>query len=230
MMQSFLTLLLLTTSILLAKDIPLLEYEAPNAKPIQVRDTDSAMGRYNLHPKEITLWTLVKAHGHLCDGLVLSFVELSALFEEMFPEGIVDRTDLRVVAKNSPCLVDTSAMMSGARINHRTLSLDNSLGGSFIVQQISTRKAYKVSLRDKKFLHALKVKEAEIREKNKRGEKVTTKDIDVVEALADDVIKHLLTYDIKSLVKVTPLKNYSFQFSIKDFAPRSDTVNKNVQR
>jgi len=111
---------------------------APNAKLVLVRDTDSALGRYNLYPKKLDIKTLARAHGHLCDGLVLAYVELSHTLPKLFSDGVIDRTDICVVAKNSPCLVDTSALMSGARINHRTLSLDNALGGSFIVQRIST--------------------------------------------------------------------------------------------
>jgi formylmethanofuran dehydrogenase subunit E len=124
---------------------------APNAKPLLVKDTDSAIGRENLYPKKLTVKMLARAHGHLCDGLVLAYVELANTLPKLFKDGIVDRTDVRVVAKNSPCLVDTSALMSGARINFKTLSLDNSLGGSFIVQRISTGKTFKVSLQSKDF-------------------------------------------------------------------------------
>jgi len=146
---------------------------APNAKPVLVRDTDSALGRYNLYPKKLDIKTLARAHGHLCDGLVLAYVELSNTLPKLFKNGVIDRTDIRVVAKNSPCLVDTSALMSGARINHRTLLLDNSLGGSFIVQCISTGETYKVELADKSFLRPLKAKEEAIRQKQKKHQTVT---------------------------------------------------------
>ncbi|MCK4441523.1 MAG: formylmethanofuran dehydrogenase subunit E family protein [Sulfurovaceae bacterium] len=89
---------------------------------ILVRDTDSAIGRYNIKPKSLTLDTLVKSHGHLCDGIAIAFVELSAVLDKIFPDGVVDRTDLYVVSKNSPCLVDGGALMTGARINFKTLS------------------------------------------------------------------------------------------------------------
>ena len=203
---------------------------APNAKPILVRDTDSALGRYNLHPKKLDIKTLARAHGHLCDGLVLAYVELSNVLPKLFSDGVVDRTDIRVVAKNSPCLVDTSALMSGARINHKTLSLDNSLGGSFIVQRISTGKTYKVSLRDKSFLKALKNKEEIIKTKQKEHQKVTPKDIDEVEALAFEAMRHMLRTDPKKLLKITELKGYKYHFNINDIGSRSDVKNKNVTR
>ena len=203
---------------------------APNAKPILVKDTDSAMGRYNLHAKKLDIKTLARAHGHLCDGLVLAYVELANTLPKLFSDGIVDRTDLRVVAKNSPCLVDTSALMSGARINHRTLSLDNSLGGSFIVQKISTGEAYRVSLADKSFLKKLKAKEEEIKAKRKQHKRVTPKDIDAVEALAFNAMKYMLNTEPKKLLKITRLKNYNYKFNIEAIGSRSDIVNKNVER
>jgi len=203
---------------------------APNAKPVLVRDTDSALGRYNLYPKKLDIKTLARAHGHLCDGLVLAYVELSNTLPKLFKDGVIDRTDIRVVAKNSPCLVDTSALMSGARINHRTLSLDNSLGGSFIIQRISTGEAYKVSLSDKNFIKALKTKEGEIRQKQKRHETVTPQDIDEVEALAFEAMKTMLNTDPKKLLKITKLKHYKYRFKIDDIGPRSDVGNKSVGR
>ena len=202
----------------------------PNANPILVKDTDSAMGRYNLHAKKLGIKTLARSHGHLCDGLVLAYVELANTLPKLFSDGIVDRTDLRIVAKNSPCLVDTSALMSGARINHGTLSLDNALGGSFIVQKISTGEAYRVSLADTSFLKELKSKEKEIKEKRKQHKKVTPKDIDAVEALAFSAMKHMLNTDPKQLLKITQLKNYNYKFNIEKIGSRSDIVNKNIGR
>ena len=203
---------------------------APNAKPVMVRDTDSALGRYNRFPKKLDIKTLARSHGHLCDGLVLAYVELSHVLPKLFDDGVIDRTDIRVVAKNSPCLVDTSALMSGARINHKTLSLDNSLGGAFIVQRISTGKTYKVSLRDKAFLKALKNKEEEIKAKQKAQQKVTPEDIDEVEKLAFEAMKHMLYTDPKKLLKIEELKGYKYHFNIDDIGSRSDVLNKNVER
>lgn len=204
--------------------------KAPNAKPVLVKDTDSAMGRYNLHAKKLDIHTLARAHGHLCDGLVLAYVELSNTLPKLFKDGVVDRTDLRIVAKNSPCLVDTSGLMSGARINHKTLSLDNRLGGSFIVQRISTGETYKVSLADSSFLKPLKAQEARIKAKRAKGQKVTAADIDKVEALAFEAMKTMLYADPNKLLKITKLPNYKYTFSIKDLGPRSDIVNRDVGR
>ncbi len=107
-------------------------------QPLQVMDTDSALGRRNLHPKQITLKDMARMHGHLCDGLVTAWVELSEALRALFPNGVVDRTDVRVVSKNAPCWSDAGAWMTGARVNQGTLMLDNAVGDGFIVQRIST--------------------------------------------------------------------------------------------
>lgn len=237
-MRLLLATLLLTPLLLLADESRELNIDdafykssvknAPNAKPILVKDTDSAMGRYNLHAKKLDIKTLALSHGHLCDGLVIAYVELANTLPLLFEDGIVDRTDIRVVAKNSPCLVDTSALMSGARINHKRLSLDNSLGANFIVQRISTGKTYKVELADKSFLKKLKTKEKEI--KSKAHKDITPKDIDEVEALAFEAMKYMLHTDPKKLLKITELKNYHYEFNIDAIGSRSDIVNKNIGR
>ncbi len=203
---------------------------APNANPVLVRDTESAMGRYDRYPKALGIRTLALAHGHLCDGLVLAYVELANTLPKLFDDGVIDRTDIRVVAKNSPCLVDTAALMSGARINFRTLSLDNRLGGSFIVQRISTGETYKVALADKRFLKALKTKEEAIKTKQKRHQTVTPQDIDEVESLAFSAMRHMLGTDPKTLLNITKLEGYEYRFRLDDIGTRSDVLNKNVGR
>jgi len=65
-------------------------------KPSVVRDTDNALGCYNLETKEIGLKDIARIHGYMCDGLVIAFVEIRAVLNKVFPDGVVDRTDLQV--------------------------------------------------------------------------------------------------------------------------------------
>ncbi len=78
--------------------------QARYLQPLWVVDTDSALGRRNLHPKQITLKDMARMHGHLCDGLVTSWVQLSAALPELFPDGVVDRTDVRAVRETVPAV------------------------------------------------------------------------------------------------------------------------------
>ena len=151
---------------------------APLNKPIVVKDTDSALGRYNQRTKEIGLKELARLHGHMCDGLVIAFVEIKGVFEKLFPDGVVDRTDLCAVSKNGPCWADTAAFMTGARINFKTLRIDASIGDGFIIQRITTGEAYKVHLKTGVFPEEQAVLENKIRSLRAQGKPVTAEDID----------------------------------------------------
>jgi hypothetical protein len=93
----------------------------------EVLDSESTLGRYASMTKTITLKDLVKFHGHACDGLVQAAGAMSLALHELFPDGVIDRTDLRILSKNSPCFMDVSAYLTGGRINFGTLDVDDAL-------------------------------------------------------------------------------------------------------
>lgn len=234
MLKIFFTLLLLQAS-LFADGIEPWYYpdwvkNAPYNQQLNVKDTDSALGRYNIKTKALDLQMLTKAHGHLCDGIVIAYVELSAVLKKLFPDGVVDRTDVRVVAKNSPCLVDAGALTTGARINFKTLSIDNRIGLGYIVQRISTGKAYEVHLKKGVFPEEHMSFERHIRDLRKYGKNVDPKDIDKTEKMATKLIKMMLTTDPDTLLDIKELPSYQFIFSTKDFGKRSDIINKDMLR
>lgn len=205
-----------------------------NNLTLKVRDTDSALGRYNSQGciKTITLDELVKYHGHLCDGIVFSFLQLSVALSALFPNGIIDRTDVQGACKNSPCMVDALSYLSGARINFKTLRIDKTLGTSHIVQKISTGETYQVQLAEGMFHDALKNAEGSIRAKVAANQTVTPTEIDHVEKLADNFITMMLSTPLERLVKIEKLEVYQFlpNSSIDAFGQRGDVVNKNVGR
>ncbi len=198
-------------------------------KPIVVRDTDSALGRYNQKTKMIGLKDLARIHGHMCDGLVIAFVEIRGVFDRLFPDGVVDRTDLCVVSKNGPCWTDTAAFMSGARINFRTLRIDASIGDGFIIQRISTGEAYKVHLLPGVFPDDQAELENKIRGLRAQGQPVTAEDIDTVEKMGDSLSLKLLTTPPGQLLAMEKLKDYKFNFSDM-FGNRGDIINKDMPR
>jgi len=205
--------------------------EAKYNKPIVVLDTDSALGRYSLKTKEIGLKDLARIHGHLCDGLVIAYIEIRAALEKLFPDGIVDRTDLRAVSKNGPCWVDTVSLMTGARINFKTLRLDK-IGDGFVIQRISTGKAYDVHLKPGVFPDSQAKLEGKIRKLRAQGKPVTAKDIDTVEEMANALNTRLLTTDPDKLVDIKPLPDFKFSpnDSVNVFGNRGDIINKNMPR
>lgn len=196
-----------------------------NNVPIQVIDTNSSLGRYSTYTKQIRLEDLAKIHGHLCDGLVISFVELNAVFKKLFPNGVVDRTDLRIISKNGPCWVDASSMLTGARINFGTLSIDKNVGNGFIVQKISTGETYQVKLKEGVFPKDLVQLETKIKSEAKEGKKVSDGDIKKLETLANKLSKKVLNSNPNEIIEIKKLDNYKFKQTVQ-IAPRTDIINK----
>jgi formylmethanofuran dehydrogenase subunit E len=202
---------------------------APNNQPIVVRDTDSALGRYNLKTKEIGLKDIARIHGHMCDGLVIAFVEIKVVLSKVFPDGVVDRTDLQVVSKNGPCWADAAAFLTGARINFKTLRIDASIAGGFIIQRISTGEAYHVHLKPGVFPDDQAVLENGIRSLRAHGKPVTAEDIDKVEKMGDSLSLKLLNAPPEELLEITRLNVYEFNFTDM-FGDRGDIINKDMPR
>jgi formylmethanofuran dehydrogenase subunit E len=200
-------------------------------RPLTVVDTDSALGRRNLHPKSITLEDMARMHGHLCDGLVTAWVELSAALRVLFPDGVVDRTDVRTVSKNGPCWSDAGAWMTGSRVNQGTLMLDNSVGDGFIVQRISTGRAVRVSLQPGVYPAELAALERSIRSRRALGEAVAPAEIDRFEAGANAYSRRLLNTPPEQAIVLESLNDYSFpDRSQNPLAARSDTIDRDVPR
>lgn len=204
---------------------PLWAKFSKNNTPVQVLDTNSSLGRYSNYTKQIELKDLAKIHGHLCDGLVISFVELKTVLNKLFPNDVVDRTDLRVVSKNGPCWVDAATMMTGARINFGTLSIDKSVGNGFIVQKISTGETYQVKLKDSVFPDDLAQLEKKIKSEAKEGKKVSDIDIEKLEALANKLSEKVLNSNPNEIIEIKKLDNYRFKQNIQ-IGTRTDIINK----
>ncbi|MEJ2365176.1 MAG: formylmethanofuran dehydrogenase subunit E family protein [Deltaproteobacteria bacterium] len=189
----------------------------------EVLDTESALGRYAPMTKTITLKDLVKFHGHACDGLIQAAAAIRLALNELFPKGIIDRTDLRILSKNSPCFVDASAYLTGGRINFGTLDLDNKLGASWIVQRISDGSAVKVSRRPGVFPHDL----AEL-EKKVRSGKATPEEITRTRDLAWAFSKDLLSHPLSESFAVEKLSSFKFPASVyPKVGDRGDVKHKN---
>jgi formylmethanofuran dehydrogenase subunit E len=202
---------------------------APGSAAILVLDTDSALGRYSLQPKAVGLKDLARIHGHLCDGLVIGFVEITAVLERLFPTGIVDRTDLRAVSKNGPCWVDTVAFMTGARVNLQTLRIDNTVGDGFIIQKVSTGETYSVHLKPGVFPEPQAALEGRVRAARAQGQSVSAAEIDEAEDLANALSRRLLNASAADVLEVQRLEGYRF-LPNDFFGARGDIINKDMPR
>ncbi len=113
---------------------------------VRVLDTESSLGPMSKTPQEVTLGDLVRFHGHPCDGLVAAAEGLTLGLKALFPEGIVDRTDVAAATNASPCYSDVAAYLTGARTIYGTLVIDKSLGDEWILLRRSTGRAVRVTL------------------------------------------------------------------------------------
>lgn len=231
MKKALITLVLIVLVLFIfnsTKDFKYFPYWAKYAKyntPIKVKDTNSSLGRYSTFRKNITLKDMALIHGHLCDGLVISYIELKYALYRLFPDKIIDRTDLRVVTKNGPCWVDACSFLTGARINFGTLSIDKTLINSIIVQKISTGETYQVSLKEGVFPKKLENLEKEIKLTRAKGEHVADEKIQELEQQANGLSRKLLTTNPDELLNIKKLNNYKFKQNI-EVGQRSDVINK----
>lgn len=120
-----------------------------------VLDTESSHGRYAKERKKITVNDLIKFHGHACDGLFRGVYALSIGLSDLFPEGVIDRTDLRILSRNSPCLGDVGSYLTGARVRFGTQDVMPVPGVWFIIQKISDKKTVKVVEEEGFFPHEI---------------------------------------------------------------------------
>jgi formylmethanofuran dehydrogenase subunit E len=121
---------------------------APHAPVFYVRDTESSLGPYARKAKLITMEDLIKMHGHPCDGLVTAACGVSLGLNELYPDGVIDRTDTACITNNSPCFGDVAAYLTGGRIRFGSQKIDPKMGIEFILYRMSTGRAVRVAIKD----------------------------------------------------------------------------------
>jgi formylmethanofuran dehydrogenase subunit E len=198
---------------------------APYAPVFEVRDTENKYGRYAKQTKTITIKDLIKYHGHFCGGLVESAASLRIAIDLLFPDKIVDRTDLKIVSNNSACGGDVAAYLTGARTRFNSHVIDNSLTESeFYVQQISTGRTVHVKLNP-----AVYPKEVKTQMKKIESGAYEPKDIDIFQELQWAYAKRMVNKPLKESFIVEEMKDYKWpESSCKDLGKRKDNDYKNV--
>ena len=122
-------------------------------------------------------------------------------------------------------------MMTGARINFKTLRLDK-IGDGFIIQRISTGEAYDVHLKPGVFPEDQAALEGKIRKLRSEGKPVTAEDINTVEKMADALNLKLLTTSQDKLLDIKALPDFKFSpnDTVDVFGDRGDIINKDMPR
>ena len=196
-----------------------------NSPIIKVNDTDFSKGRLGLE-HELSLNDLEKFHGHLCDGLVVGFLGIKEGLDVLYPDGIVDRTNTRIVSKASPCLTDVAVYVTGGRYQFNSFYVDNSIeDGFYIIQRKDNGKTVVVNMKKG-------VKPAEIDELGKKavqGE-LPACDLDKLKQLEDDFSEKLLSENPKDNFTVKEMTNFEWNPVLKNDFTKTDILNKNKEK
>jgi formylmethanofuran dehydrogenase subunit E len=200
---------------------------SPHSPAFDVRDTENKYGRYAAQTKPLTIKDLIKYHGHFCGGLVESACALRVGFDALFPDGIVDRTDLRIVSNNSACGGDVAAYLTGARLRFGTHHVDKALTESeFFVQQVSTGKTVHVKLNPEMY-----PKEVKTQMKKIESGDFAPKDVDQFQELQWAYAKRMVNRPLKESFILEEVKEFAWPESVcPDLGKRKDNDYKNAPR
>ena len=198
---------------------------APYTPEFEVRDTENKYGRYAKQTKTITIRDLIRFHGHFCGGLVESAASLRVAFDLLFPDRIIDRTDLRIASNNSACGGDVAAYLTGARVRFNTHVIDNGLTESeFFVQQVSTGKTVHVKLNSAMYPQDVKTQMKKI-----ESGTFAPKDIDLFQELQWSYAKRLVNRPLAESFITEKVMDYKWpEPACRDLGKRRDNDYKNV--
>jgi acetolactate decarboxylase len=185
-------------------------------------DTDFSKGRLN-HKQKITINDLEKFHGHLCDGLVVGALAVQVAMKELYPNEPIDRTNLRIVSKPSPCLTDISIYLTGGRYQFNTFYVDTDFEGLYIIQRIDDLKTVSVSLNKGVKPTAIDSLGNIAIQKN-----LSPCDIDHLRKLEDDFTQALIHSDPTKLFTVKEISNFQWIPKTKNDYLKTDILNKNL--
>ena len=185
-------------------------------------DTDFSKGRLN-HKQTITINDLEKFHGHLCDGLLIGALAMQEAMKELYPNEPIDRTNLRIVSKPSPCLTDVAIYLTGGRFQFNTFYVDTDFEGLYIIQRIDNLKTVSVSLNN-----GVKPTAIDSLGNIAIQQNLTPCDIDHLRKLEDDFTNTLIQSDPTKLFTVKEIPNFQWNPKTKNDYLKTDILNKNL--
>lgn len=186
-------------------------------------DTDFSKGRL-VYKLTHDLADLEKFHGHLCDGLVLGALAMQEAMALLYPNQAVDRTNLRVVSKPSPCLTDVAVYLTGARYQFNTFYADTDFEGIYIIQRVDNLKTVRVSLNPD-----VKPKAIDSLGNLAIKQELAACDIDLLRKLEDDFTALLLQANPKEIFTVVFLNDYEWHPVLRNDFVKTDVINKGLE-
>jgi acetolactate decarboxylase len=192
-----------------------------SAPLIKTNDTDFSKGKLGFK-QTVSLKDLIKFHGHLCDGLVLGHLALNQALGKLYPEGVVDRTNTRIVSKSSPCLTDAAVYLTGGRYQFNTFYVDNEIDGLYKVERIDTKETILVKVKDN--LIPKKIQEMG---KLAVQQKLSACELGLLKSLEDDFSEYLLSEDATQFFLLEEIKS-DWNPKAKNDYTKTDVLNKNA--
>ena len=196
-----------------------------NEPSIKVIDTDFSKGRLT-NEHTIFLSDVEKFHGHLCDGLVVGFLAIREGMKKLYPEGVVDRTNTRIVSKNAPCLSDVAMYISGGRYQYGTFYVDTTMKkGIYIIQRIDNGKTVRVGMKKG-------VKPAIIKELGKKAVKkeLSPCQLDSLKILEDNFAEKLLSENPQKNFFVEEMDSLEWKPVLINNLVKTDIINKDIPK
>lgn len=205
-------------------DFRLLLPSKNKALSLKVNDTDFSKGRLG-NIQIIDIQDLTKLHGHLCDGLVEGFLALKQGLNELYPDGIIDRTNTRIVSKPSPCLTDAAIYLTGGRYQFNTFYVSAEIKGMYILQRIDNGKTILVSRKPK-------VKPSIIDELGSKAieQKLSTCDLDTLRNKEDQYTDFLINSNPSDIFEVNEIKDFKWNPKLKNTFIKTDILNKKAAK
>lgn len=185
-------------------------------------DTDFSKGRLN-HEQSITINDLEKFHGHLCDGLVVGTLAMQEAMKLLYPNKPIDRTNLRIVSKPSPCLTDVAIYLTGGRYQFNTFYVDTDFEGLYIIQRIDNLKTVSVSLNN-----GIRPTSIDSLGNIAIQQNLSPCDIDKLRKLEDEFTQSLIKSDPTKLFTVKEIQNSEWLPKTKSDYLKTDIINKNL--
>jgi len=193
-----------------------------NVYEFETIDTDFSKGRLT-YEQTITIDDLEKFHGHLCDGLVVGAIAVHQAMNELYPESPIDRTNLRVVSKPSPCLTDAAIYLTGGRYHFNTFYVDTAFEGLYIIQRVDNLKAVSVSLNA-----GVKPDVIDSLGNIAIQQKLSPCDLDHLRKLEDDFTAILLNANPDDIFTVKEVADFEWSPITKNNYLKTDILNKNA--
>lgn len=189
----------------------------------QTIDTEFSKGRLN-HVQTHTLQDLEKFHGHLCDGLVVGTMAIIEGMKWLYPNAPIDRTNLRIVSRPSPCLTDVAIYITGGRYQFNTFYVDNDLGSLYIIQRIDNLKTISIALKE-----GIKPTSIDSLGSLAIQQQLTPCEIDHLRALEDQFIIDLLHSNHKTVFNITELEHFEWNPTLQNNFIKTDIINKEIR-